>query len=257
MNEIVKKADLTNSLADNCPPAIRKMAQLMDSKEAFRAHEVDFANKQWDETKTTLQRVSFDMGQRVKLEDYELQRLCEHLKKHFAGLNVNEVEEAFSLYQAKKLDFTDGYYQSFDKLFLGNVLSSYKRHKQKVLANLSNYRKKREDDKIDSLEYFEKKLFKPYKELLEGKPYTLSEMDEWFLYKAVDGLGIEMCSTDEKQQFMIEAEQQIEWPRRISEDDKHKKTRSKAISLAFRNWLQNQAFEGVDVEKLIKESVKN
>lgn len=81
--------------------------------------------------KIILQTVAFDIGIRQALTLEDLDSIFNFLKKNFGATTLQDITDAFDLYSAQKLDFKDGHFNSFDKVFVGKVLKSYNDKKDK------------------------------------------------------------------------------------------------------------------------------
>lgn len=151
-------------LKTNAPLALVSVVRCMEGQKFRNLSET---SDMWKETGSVLQMSAFDCGLRSSLDEYEVKRLIDQIKRQFSDLTLMEIEEAFALYTAKKLDFEKDSFQSFDKLFLGNVLASYRRYKMSQLAKLRTYQKEQQE-----------KDFNPTEE-------QIKEMTREFIYKLI------------------------------------------------------------------------
>jgi hypothetical protein len=121
----------------------------------------------FDEFKTTMQTVCFDIGIRQALDSHDIDSAFNFINRNFGLLNLTQIKEAFDLFSADKLKFPDpkfGHYNSFDNTFIGKVLSSYN-----VYISDYNFRNKH-------------KILKPIETVLIEKPNQTKEEEakEWF-----------------------------------------------------------------------------
>lgn len=190
-------------------------------------------------------------------EDYpEKTFLINYVKEHYPDLVAKELILAFKMLTQRKLDLPEDkieVYDNFSPEYLGRVLSSYRRLRQKELSKSpKSVLHTVKSTKIDKKEYYETKLFKPYQELLKGK-YTFTDIDEKYLYRSLDKLGIVMATNEEKRDIFADVKARN--PRKYREEEKSyiKRLQEKSKEIAFRQWIQGKALNEEDIETEIKE----
>lgn len=83
--------------------------------------------------------ISYGIGIREPLDEVDLDSLFSYLTRNFKLLNLSDVAIAFDLYSAQKLDFKESHFNSFDRVFIGKVLTSYETYK-KAQQKLKEFR---------------------------------------------------------------------------------------------------------------------
>lgn len=250
-NQIQKRAGSSVSLKDNAPDILKKAVELMQKSERFKLYP-EFDPEIWDPIVKALNSIAFDMGQRTQLHPEESKRLCDHLHKYFKDINLEELQEAFGMYQAQQLDFKDGYYQSFDKLFLGNVLSSFMRYRLVSLSDLEQFKESNAKPNKTFLEYLELHLFKPYNEIKEGAEYYFPDHIANAMYTRLDQQGLAKMSTADKKRLKDEVEKEM-----LAEKDNIGRIDDYQLKFycrvkAFKEWIMEKVMEEYDLETEIK-----
>ena len=124
----------SKTLKDNTPIPLRNVLGAMSGNQMR-----NISVSERDKMIHMIEAFTVDLGKKEPLDFVELKRLIEHIKREFASLTLLEVEQSFSLYLACKLDFKNERFQGINKLFLGNVLGSYRRYKTSQLAKRQAY----------------------------------------------------------------------------------------------------------------------
>ena len=230
-----------------------QLRALHDNAQCFRVFtdEPSQPNSQWTELKEELVAQSLRIGLSEPPSIDELVDICRFVQREFKDFNILEVKNAFSLYAAQKLDFRDNPYNKLSSLFIGNVLSSYRRYRNSKVQPKSILNTVKLE-KVNKKEYYETKLFKPYQELLKGK-YTFTDIDEKYLYRSLDKLGIVMATNEEKRDIFADVKARN--PRKYREEEGAyiKRLQQKSKEIAFRQWIQGKALNEEDIETEIKE----
>lgn len=200
---------------------MEKVEWLMQSQPKFREYPTNYTLKQWVEIELLLLACSLQLGITNAPEPEILQKMCKSLKEQSPDLNASELNEAFDLYAFQKLDFKTSHYNSFDVLFLGNVVTSYKRYRAQELAKLKSQAKKiieepKEVLKVNTpestnkiLAYFEESLFPQFDKYCKSHIYRWTELEEKLIYTHLEEIGIFNMSIQEKKDFASDMTKQL------------------------------------------------
>lgn len=74
--------------------------------------------------------ICYELGIRQALDSHDVDSLFNYLQRNFKLIRLQDIEEAFNLYSGQKLEFKDSHFNSFDRIFVGKVLTSYEAHKK-------------------------------------------------------------------------------------------------------------------------------
>lgn len=74
--------------------------------------------------------ISYGIGIREPLDAVDIDNVFSYLVRNFKLLSLKDVAEAFDLYSAQRLEFKESHFNSFDRVFIGKVLTSYEAHKK-------------------------------------------------------------------------------------------------------------------------------
>ncbi len=131
MEQLPSKQELTPSKTSISQENSNQLRALHENAQCFRVFtdEPSQPNSQWTELKEELVAQALRIGLSEPPSIDELVDICRFVQREFKDFNILEVKNAFSLYAAQKLDFRDNPYNKLSSLFIGNVLSSYRRHR--------------------------------------------------------------------------------------------------------------------------------
>lgn len=84
-------------------------------------------------------QISNKMGLKEAVPEITMKDLVEFIQAHYGDMSVKEVELAFDLATAEKLDLDYKeieHYQVFSQKYLGKILSAYRRYRQSTIAKV-------------------------------------------------------------------------------------------------------------------------
>lgn len=81
------------------------------------------------EFKNVFDTIVFNIGIKETLELNDFDRIFNFLQRNFGLITLSQINEAFDLYSAQKLDFKDSHFNSFDNVFIGKLLKAYNEYK--------------------------------------------------------------------------------------------------------------------------------
>jgi len=196
-------------------------------------------------------------------KDLEKKVLIDFVIGAYGGLVCDEIKTAFQMAVAHKFQDLDvNCYQKFSPEYFGRVMASY------YIWRMAQLQKPQEitytEPKFNMADYFEKCLFEPYDKLKAGGEYLYSDLDGWMFFDYLYKVGIRFIPDDETRElFMAEArrltpkkERRKVFDKPESDEDHEKRIKKKAKSLAFKNWIEQQIFEEVDLRELITPKLK-
>ena len=108
---------------------------------------------------------------------------------------------------------------------------------------------------IDRLKHYEDKLFKPFEKLLKGE-YAFTDIDERFLYRSLDKMGITLATLDQKKEAMVQAEEEEPKPYRQNPDERLRKVKNRAMRICFRNWIEDCALNDINLRELVTKKIQ-
>lgn len=162
---------------------------------------------------------SFTAGIREPLEAAEVHFVLNFLKNQFKDFSFTEVQEAFDLYSAGKLEFFESHFQSFTNDFISKVLISYKKYRNKALALYHRELEKMQEEKEPTQEekdqieqeFLQECLFKPYQKALEnGSSLRFENKTGASLFVKYLKNGFYSVSDEQKSRFGIMAKQELQ-----------------------------------------------
>lgn len=206
---------------------------------------------------------------------------AQFIQSQFKDLNPLEVKEAFDMYAAEALDFKSPHFHSFDNVFIGRVLKSYMRDRNKKLTVYNNskvtlieYKPTKEEKEHEERLYYHFELFQKYETYRETKEYTWKDIISQWLFVKLEKLGVVNITPKEKQLFASDIEVQVRKHQRaniklgILRVVKNKKNKTEEIVLDrlnfakhcraqfFRRWIEEQDFADVDIIEVVLAKLK-
>jgi hypothetical protein len=100
---------------------------------------------------------------------------------------------------------------------------------------------------FDRKEYYKENLFDKYELLLQGK-YRWSESDEWYLYKSLHGLGINLDLPKDRIEAYRKKKENLKGNRFQPLDKQETELRDRYMREAFRTWVTNKAENLEDIK---------
>jgi hypothetical protein len=204
--------------------------------------------------KIELRKIFFLIGLTNIPDGEEKGYLLEYIRTNYGGLNPLELSNAFTLAIQGKFKVDTKHFNNFSPEYFSRIISAYQKYRGTVLARKPESLKAPEKEWNRKL-YFQEQLFKPYQELLKGR-YLFSDVDEVYLYRSLDKLGIVLATLEEKKQFMIQGEKQLKPKYRETPKDKKQRVIDFARSMAFQTWIKNLVDNKTDIKELILPLIK-
>ena len=203
----IEKADSNASLTvnnsvyelDKMPQAMRGLVLMQSQSTKIR----DFNSAdQFNQLHQVLNASAFLIGIKDRIEPEEFKLLERFFVTKFGDVSPEEIREAFELYAAGKLDFQDKHYQSMDIVFIGGVLSSFRKFRTEVMRKAELFKRSKESepdkDKIRE-EYIRNAILEPYKIFCKSGVWAFSFESK--LYDFFDELGLIKISKERKKEL--------------------------------------------------------
>ena len=261
MNEI-SKSDKEITVASP-----ERVEWLTKSQPKFRDLTPNFNHKTWRDIEKLLFGCSYTIGVSNPPEPEMLQSICRILKNQHPDVNASEVMEAFDMYAGQKLDFKTSHYNSFDALFVSNVVTSYKRYRATELSKIKRVtfdESKSRVEKAELLAYYERELFQKFNEFKKTKQLNWDLMKSNALYKQLEEMGVIEISVEEKKLIASDVLKSIKLNiASIVKDGKAKKNldgefdidktffQNKCRQETFFRWIKEMDFADEDIKTMV------
>lgn len=250
-----------------------------NSKLKFRNYSIEQA----EAIVAEFNKIANSVGINEPLSFEDAERLTRFCMVEFRDFSLSEIFEAVSKYNANKLDFKTGAYQNLSQKFIGDLLTSYRSYRNKVLLKFQKELEKikeeveptEEEKQKTTKDYLQKVLFEKYEEALENDVVLIIEDEIAFdLFVRLYEKGSITLTNDDLSHFKQKAIQELAKPsktvlnkadlkninklikklalvERGNTEDKETvlKVREKASSLFFNDWINKQ----VELKTNIKE----
>ena len=183
----------------------------------LRSYPQDLNCQEWSVVVSSIDGFALMSGIREPIQDMEMSAIIKFIRREFSDFTRDELEEAFSLYNAKKLEFKDSHYNTFSAAFLGSVLQSYRQYRRYNLTELNKFKKPSQQDmkyeKHNRMEYYKKSLFPKYNRVMNGENFetVFHPMDCWLFYQSLDDAGLIQINKEQRQKVWDEVRGNLSW----------------------------------------------
>ena len=245
-----KKHELTN-LPKGTPISLaQRLTNLNQISAKFRHFPENPQDEQWKSVRQTLYSIAIKIGLSDPLSGPEIMELVRFLNKEFPDINKELLIEAFDMYCAQKLDFTDSAYNKLSNLFMANVINSFNRYRTEV-RRMERTEKEKEEYK-PLAPYYEKLLFEPYDLLLKGEDYPWSNQQEWLIYTGMNKLGFPFATVQRKNEILDEVKAKMHFSPKIKKQKREERIKNRAMRECFREWVTQMAEKKTDIREYFK-----
>lgn len=194
----------------------------------------------------------------------ELDVLIEHVCKQYPYHVAPEIVKAFEMAITRSfpnVDYSEllKHYGKFSPEFLSRIMTAYNENERsKVLALQTNQAPLYKEPAFDWIAGYELGLFQKFDKFVADGSFEWNEREGAMYYTSLKELGLLVDTQEQRQQFGAKARSIT--PRRKPktlldkpEPDEDYKIRllKVAKSLAFRDWIQQHAFEETDIRALV------
>ena len=200
------------------------------------------------------------VGSTHEMDNEERQIVIDYIKYKYSNLYPSEISKAFDLAIDGVFEYIDAkdlapLKTRFTQAFLSQVIGAYIQHKVKLnppKTDLSKLEVKVMGE-FDRKEYYRINLFDKYQLLLEGN-YTWNEFDEWYLYKSLKWLGVDIELSPQRIKQYADKKANLKGNRFMPLDKQITELTDRYMREAFRTWVNNKAenLEDIRIEILTK-----
>lgn len=183
--------------------------------------------------------------------------LINSIRDKYRDYTLEEIKTAFLMATSRELDeeLEVRHFNNFSLEYFGRIMAAYKTHRIEALKKMNQKQVTYTQPDLDLIQYYTQVLFEPYEKMMAGAEYPFSLLDGWMLYNNLHKL-IELTQ-DERDAYRAEAyaitpmkKDGIGRPAETKEQHTARVT-NVAKHLAFKQWIQEQAFAETDLRKLI------
>jgi len=208
----------------------------------------------WHKIQTALNLFSFNIGSKDKFQEQDFEIVRQHIKENFNHLSAEEIQEAFTLYVAQKLDFKDSFYGELSNLFISKVLNSFRDYQMKQIHDynmkVKNAQKPQKEATSDekkqiTYEYITECFLKPYRRLKQGEQISFTKDIAVDLFWKFREMGVLKVTETQRKGFNKVAQM---YKMEIN-SQQHKE---KWCELTFIEWVNGAAQKNIDLENIIK-----
>ena len=145
MNEItVISQDLRSLYKSTVKESLVKTLALTKAPK-LRSYSPNISDQCWVPVANCLDAFVLMCGVKDPVSDQEMSAIIKIVKREFPDFTLAEIDEAFSLYNARKLDFKTDHFNKFSASFIGSILQSYRQYRRTNLSELNKYKKESTD----------------------------------------------------------------------------------------------------------------
>jgi len=142
MNKLIKQSrGLQAQIIQDWAPENKKIVQGYYERKISTFFDADDKNIQFQNLHKLIVKWAVLTGVKPLPTDDEIRLFVEYIAEHFYRLSLLEIDNAFNLATAGKLDIEAEHYQSFSVIYISKIINSYKRFNGKYILD---YRSKLE-----------------------------------------------------------------------------------------------------------------
>ena len=225
MNKLVKQsAELQTQIIQDWAPERQKVVKGYYDRKISTFFDAEDKNEQFQNLHKLLVKCCLLTGVKPLPLDEEIRLFVEYIAEHFYKFSLLEVDNAFNLATAGKLDVEPNHYQSFNVIYISNILNAYSEYKGKYILE---YRKLLEESqKVEPTE--EEKTQLMIESMLEAfdnyKEERYYNQFGWVSYDFLTRIGA-LSIPDEVKQEILENAQAM-----AVEELKNKRVEEKQVS---------------------------
>ena len=233
MNKLVKQSEeLQMQIIQDWAQDDKKIVKAYYDRKISTFFEAEDKNQQFQNLHKLLIKWCVLTGVKPMPLDEEMRMFVEYVAEHFYRFSLLEIDNAFNLATAGKLNVDPNHYQSFNVIYISNILNAYVEFRGKYILD---YRKKLEESqKVEPTEEEKTQLmiegileaFDRYKEEPYFNPFG------WVSYDFLTRLGVINLSNEQKEDIKNKAiEMTIEELKYKKVETKHKSERKQISNL--------------------------
>lgn len=167
MNKLATQSKgLQVQIIQNWAPANKKIILGYYERKIATFFESEDKNEQFQNLHKLIVKWAVLTGVKPLPTDDEIRMLVEYIAEHFYRYSLMEVDNAFNLATAGKLDIEADHYQSFSVIYISKILNAYKRYNGKYIIDYRNQIAEQEKKASEPTE--KEKLKMMVENILEG-----------------------------------------------------------------------------------------
>ena len=178
MNKLVTQSKgLQTQIIQDWAPAHKKIIQGYYERKIATFFEAEDKNEQFQNLHKLIVKWAVLAGVKPLPVDDEIRMLVEYVAEHFYRFSLMEIDNAFNLATAGKLDIEADHYQSFSVIYISKILNAYKRYNGKYIIDYRNQiaeekRKSEEPSESDKLKLMIESILEGFENFKEERKYN-------------------------------------------------------------------------------------
>ena len=178
MNKLVTQSKgLQTQIIQDWAPAHKKIIQGYYERKIATLFEAEDKNEQFQNLHKLIVKWAVLAGVKPLPVDDEIRMLVEYVAEHFYRFSLMEIDNAFNLATAGKLDIEADHYQSFSVIYISKILNAYKRYNGKYIIDYRNQiaeekRKSEEPSESDKLKLMIESILEGFENFKEERKYN-------------------------------------------------------------------------------------
>ena len=139
MNKLVTQSKgLQPQIIQDWTPENKKVVQAYFDRKIATFFDAEDKNEQFQNLHKLIVKWAVLTGVKPLPTDDEIRMLVEYIAEHFYRFSLMEIDNAFSLATAGKLDIEADHYQSFSVIYISKIINAYKRYNGKYIIDYRN-----------------------------------------------------------------------------------------------------------------------
>jgi hypothetical protein len=139
MNKLVTQSKgLQPQIIQDWTPENKKIVQAYFDRKIATFFDAEDKNEQFQNLHKLIIKWAVLTGVKPLPTDDEIRMLVEYIAEHFYRFSLMEIDNAFSLATAGKLDIEADHYQSFSVIYISKIINAYKRYNGKYIIDYRN-----------------------------------------------------------------------------------------------------------------------
>ena len=139
MNKLIKQSEgLQTQIIQDWAPEKQKIIQAHFDRKIATFFDAEDKNEQFQNLHKLIIKWSVLTGVKPLPTDDEIRLFVEYIAEHFYRLSLLEIDNAFNLATAGKLDIEADHYQSFSVIYISKIINAYNRYNGKYIIEYRN-----------------------------------------------------------------------------------------------------------------------
>ena len=139
MNKLIKQSEgLQTQIIQDWAPEKQKIIQGHFERKIATFFDAEDKNEQFQNLHKLIIKWAVLTGVKPLPTDDEIRLFVEYIAEHFYRLSLSEIDNAFNLATAGKLDIEADHYQSFSVIYISKIINAYIRYNGKYIIEYRN-----------------------------------------------------------------------------------------------------------------------